>query len=166
MAKEEHLVQLLLYYGVMHYNFQVHSRDIDIKLLYSKYAPSDGIVNVAYLNDLFADTVRFRNRLVTTEIAIAENGFDKIVDQITPECLNERHCDNRFYSMVIAPNTGENRAAEEYVSFDAGLFLSYVYLLVQGVATFQNWQSGGAKGCNSDLWNMPLDRKRESGNIL
>jgi hypothetical protein len=167
MAKEEHLVQLLLYYGVMHYNFQVHSRDIDIKLLYSKYAPSDGIVNVAYLNDLFADTVRFRNRLVTTEIAIAENGFDKIVDQITPECLNERHCDNRFFIQWLLPQILEKTEPLRNMSP-----LMRAYFCRMCTFSFKELQLSkigsqeGAKGCNSDLWNMPLDRKRESGNIF
>ena len=35
--KEDHYVQLLLYYGVLRYNFNLAANATDIRLLYSRY---------------------------------------------------------------------------------------------------------------------------------
>lgn len=38
MQREDHYVQLLLYYGILRYNFQKSDSQVDTRLLYSRYA--------------------------------------------------------------------------------------------------------------------------------
>lgn len=45
---EPHYVQLLLYYGVLRYNFNLGFDRTDIRLLYSKYPPANGLLAVAF----------------------------------------------------------------------------------------------------------------------
>ena len=48
-----HYVQLLLYYGVLRYNFHMPPGAIDIRLLYSKFPPKQGLLAVSYYQQLF-----------------------------------------------------------------------------------------------------------------
>ena len=73
--REDHYVQLLLYYGVLQHNFRLGRNDIDIRLLYSKYPLPGGLVVVAFYQQLFREAIEFRNRVVVNEIAVAQQGL-------------------------------------------------------------------------------------------
>jgi hypothetical protein len=60
-------VQLLLYYGVLQHNFKLSNDRVNIRLLYSKYRPQDGLMVVAYYQKLFKEAIQYRNQLVAFE---------------------------------------------------------------------------------------------------
>lgn len=63
---EKHYVQLLLYFAILHYNLGKSSKTTDIKLLYSKYEPQDGLLVVNNLQSLLMEAMTLRNRIVAT----------------------------------------------------------------------------------------------------
>ena len=87
--KEDHYVQLLLYYGVLQHNFRLGRNDIDIRLLYSRYPLPGGLVVVAYYQQLFREAIEFRNRVVVNEIAVAQQGFGSVLNELTLFIVNK-----------------------------------------------------------------------------
>ena len=142
--RESHYVQLLLYYGILHYNFGHTSDGVDIRLLYSKYPASQGLMRVAYQKDFFAEALRLRNQIVAQEMEIACKGFGVVM-----------HLVNSLQSL-----DPEEKAYVERM-------LSFVYReqLAQKVGTSQP-QPGVQVGAQADLWQMPLAEKLDNGNII
>lgn len=163
---EPHYVQLLLYYGILRYNFNLGNNTVDIRLLYSKYPPSSGLVVVAFYQRLFKEAIKFRNELVAEELAIADNGFDSILDGLKPETLNVNNLDNMFYHNYIYPQIdaitsplhGMSKLERAYYC----TMMTFVYR-EQRVAKVGSQE--GVNNCSADIWNMPLAEKKETGNI-
>ena len=80
MMLEPNYVQLLLYYGMLHYNFNLAFDQINLRLLYSRYSADKGLVVVNYLQRLFREAVSLRNLIVAWELHIAKYGFESIID--------------------------------------------------------------------------------------
>ena len=103
MRLEPHYVQLLLYYGVLKYNFQLGQDRLDIRLLYSKYALGSGLVAVAFYRALFREAIKLRNMIVATDFTIARLGFGKILPHLSPATVNTAGMDNSFYHTWLLP---------------------------------------------------------------
>ena len=73
---EKHYVQLLLYYGILQYNFQLSAKKAHIQLLYSKYPLPDGLLEVEPLQTLIREAIRFRNQAVATEFGWQRTGSE------------------------------------------------------------------------------------------
>ena len=101
--REAHFVQVLLYYGVLRYNFQQQTDHVDIRLLYSKYPPSDGLLRVKHYEDLFREAIHLRNLIVAMEINIARKGFGSILPLLQPDVLLQRHEKAEFYYRYVYP---------------------------------------------------------------
>lgn len=164
--KEDHYVQLLLYAGVLRYNFDRRHSQTDLRLLYSKYPLPGGLVSVNYYQALFYEAIAFRNRIVAQEYAYARQGFGPVIDRLTPETLNERQISGRFYTdyiyrqqqQLLGPLHALSPVARAYLAAMA----TFVYReqLAAKVGVHE-----GVGTSMADLWNMPLATKREMGNI-
>ena len=137
---EAHYVQLLLYYGVLRYNFHLSADKVDIRLLYSRYPAKQGLLVVNYYQKLFHEAIHLRNQIVAQEFKMAHEGIGSIIPQI--EVLKTL-----------------SETEREYVE----RMLSFVYReqLAQKVGTQE-----GQGGAVANLWNMPLTEKRDTGSIL
>ena len=80
--QENHYIQLLLYYAVLQQNFQQSHLHTDIRLLYSKYPPEEGLLSVTYSKELLSKAIRLRNEIVGTLFQIARNGFAAIAPKL------------------------------------------------------------------------------------
>ena len=166
MQLEPHYVQLLLYYGVLRYNFQLGNDRLDIRLLYSKYAPESGLVAVAFYQKLFREAIKLRNLIVATDFTIARSGFGKVLPLLSPATVNTAGMDNSFYhtwllpqiEAVTAPLRGMPPLEKEY--FCAMATFVYREQLLGKVGTQE-----GVSACSADRWNMPVSEKTETGNI-
>ena len=137
---EAHYVQLLLYYGILHYNFHLSADKVDIRLLYSRYPAQKGLLVVSFYQKLFHEAIRLRNQIVAKEIQIARQGFGVIHFYIDWwKTLSER----------------EQNYMERMLSF------VYREQLAQKVGTQE-----GQGGAVTNLWNMPLTEKRDTGCIF
>ena len=167
LYKEQHFVQLLLYYGVLHYNFGIDFyKGIDFYLLYSKFPATKGLVAVNFYRTLFSEAIALRNKIVANEYAIAHGKISEIIDQLTPETLNVNNMNNNFYNKWLLPQIVEvtsplhSMAPLERKYYCRMMTFIHLEQLSQKVGTHE-----GVRGCDADLWNMPLNEKRETGNI-
>ena len=101
--REAHHVQVLLYYGVLRYNFQQLAHHVDIRLLYSKYPAAEGLLTVKDDQQLFREAIRLRNRIVAQEIAIARNGFSSVWPSLHADVLLERQEKADFFQRYVRP---------------------------------------------------------------
>ena len=164
---ESHYVQLLLYYGILHYNFHLAADKVDIRLLYSRYPAQQGLLVVNYYQQLFHEAIRLRNRIVAQEISVARNGFGTILPQLSADTLNERDVHNKLFEDFIRPQTErllaplKNLAPAELDYVERMMTFVYREQLAQKTGTQE-----GLGGAVANLWNMPLTEKRETGSLF
>ena len=165
--QEAHYVQLLLYYGVLRYNFQLSADKVDIRLLYSKYPARHGLLVVNFFQQLFREAMQVRNSIVAQEIRMAREGFSSIMPQLRPSILLEREEKADFFNRYIRGPLEQitaplHRLSDEERSYVERLF-TFVYREQLAQKTGVQEGQGGAQ---ADLWNMPLSVKQETGSIL
>ena len=101
--REAHFVQVLLYYGVLRHNFQLDAEKVDIRLLYSKYPASEGLLDVANNDALFREAIHLRNLIVAMEMKIAREGFASMLSQLQPDVLLQRPEKADFFQRYVRP---------------------------------------------------------------
>ena len=101
--REAHYVQVLLYYGVLRHNFQLDADSVDIRLLYSKYPASQGLLDVANNDALFREAIHLRNLIVAMEMKIARKGFSSVLSQLQPDVLLQRQEKSDFFHRYVRP---------------------------------------------------------------
>lgn len=164
---ESHYVQLLLYYGILRYNFHLPADKVDIRLLYSRYPAKQGLLIVNYYQQLFHEAIRLRNQIVAQEIQIAHKGFAHIEPQLSADTLNERNVQNKLFEHFVRPQTEQLlaplKALSETERHYVERMLTFVYReqLAQKIGVQE-----GQGGAVANLWNMPLAEKRDTGSIF
>ena len=163
---EENYVQMLLYYGVLQYNFQLGNNKVNMHLLYSKYPPEQGLVSMNFFRGLFRDAIKLRNRMVAMDMVIADRGFETVLPLLTPQQLNENKCNDALYiryqlpqlQCLLDPLHSLSPLEKDYFC----RMMTFVFR-EQRVARLGLQEGIGSSA--ADLWNMPLAEKRETGNI-
>ncbi len=163
---EKHYVQVLLYYGILQYNFQLSPKNAHIQLLYSKYPLPDGLLEVEPLQKLIREAIRFRNQAVATEFWMAENGFERILPLLTPQTLNIEKQDDNFYNRYLLPQLTETLAPLHQLNdLERAYFTRMMTFVIKEQLVSKVGVQEGVGNSNADLWNMPLAEKKETGNI-
>lgn len=166
MQTESHYVQLLLYYGVLKYNFKLGRDSTDIRLLYSKYPPADGLLVVAYYRRLFLEAIKTRNLIVAGELKIASDGFESVIDDITPETLNTAHDTSPFYHRYIYPQTeAVTKPLHGMTPLEREYFCRMMTSVYREQRVCKLGAQEGVTGCAADLWNMTTEKKKDNGSI-
>lgn len=168
---ESHYVQLLLYYGILRYNFNKSDNQVDTRLLYSRYAPEKGLIAVNYYRTLFREAIKLRNQIVATELLIARDGFGRIIPLLNADIIYKGVARDGYFHRYILP---ELLTLNSYLLTLDSLERAYYERMMTFVYREQRAQKLGsseqtlhhAGGCSSDLWLMPLNEKREQGNII
>ena len=168
---EAHYVQLLLYYATLRYNFQRGDREVDTRLLYSRYEASRGLLSVNYYRTLLREALKLRNQIVATELLIAHDGFSRILPLLNADTIYKDVPRDGYFHRYILP---------ELLSLNSQLLSlnALERLYVERMMTFVYREQVAARlgsseqrlhhssGAASDLWLMPLDEKIETGNIF
>ncbi len=165
-SRLQHYVQLLLYYGVLRYNFGVGEEDITMHLLYSHYRAAEGLRAEHFSSKMFREAIKLRNQVVAQELSIAREGFGSVIPHLNVKELYQAN-DSTFFTRYIAPrvvrlteqiaalNEAERRYVEEQLTF------------VYREQLCSKLGSGRPEGhAVADLWRMTLAEKREAGNIF
>lgn len=168
---ESHYVQLLLYYGILRYNFNKSDNQVDTRLLYSRYAPEKGLIAVNYYRTLFREAIKLRNQIVATELLIARDGFGRIIPLLNADIIYKGVARDGYFHRYILP---ELLTLNSYLLTLDSLERAYYERMMTFVYREQRAQKLGsseqtlhhAGGCSSDLWLMPLNEKQEQGNII
>lgn len=173
----KHYVQVLLYYGVLAFNFQQLTGNTDIRLLYSRSPLPDSLrpVDPEKLKGLMRQAIDFRNQVVMTEYKIASEGFGAVYDQLKPETLCTLDETDNFYQRFELPKL---QAILSPLHTASPLERAYMERMMTFVIREQIVSKVGATPSNqdprlstpyyasvADLWRMSLDEKREMGNI-
>lgn len=163
---EPHYVQLLLYYGVLRYNFNLGFDRTDIRLLYSKYPPGDGLLAVAFYRKLFREAVKLRNQIVAADYMIAGEGFGKVLPLLTPDTVNTAGLDSEFYQRWLLPRiTAVTAPLQSLQPLEHDYLCSMMTFVYREQLLSKVGSQEGVGSCTADLWNMPLAEKIETGNI-
>ncbi len=163
---EKHFVQVLLYYGVLRYNFNLRPQAIDVRLLYSKYPPEQGLLYVESLQSLFREALRLRNLIVAVDCGMARRGFADYIPFLTPERLNTARLQSSFYERYLLPQL---REVTDPLHTADSLSLTYfarmaTFVMREHLLSKVGTEEGVGE-CAADLWTMPLAGKREAGKI-
>ena len=163
---EKHYVQVLLYYGILQYNFQLSPKNAHIQLLYSKYPLPDGLLEVEPLQKLIREAIRFRNQAVATEFWMADNGFDRMLPLLTPQTLNVEKQNDNFYNRYLLPQLTETlEPLHQLNDLERAYFTRMMTFVIKEQLVSKVGVQEGVGNSNADLWNMPLAEKKETGNI-
>ena len=163
---EKHYVQLLLYYGILQYNFQLNPKDAHIELMYSKYPLPNGLLEVEPLQKLIREAIKFRNQAVATEYWMAENGFHRLLPLLTPQVLNVEKQNDAFYQRSLLPQLTEVLAPLHRLSeLERAYFTRMMTFVIKEQLVSKVGAQEGVGNSNADLWNMPLAEKKDTGNI-
>ena len=163
---EKHYVQLLLYYGILQYNFQLNPKDAHIELMYSKYPLPNGLLDVEPLQKLIREAMKFRNQAVATEYWMAENGFHRLLPLMTPQVLNVEKQNDAFYQRYLLPQLTEVLAPLHQLSeLERAYFTRMMTFVIKEQLVSKVGAQEGVGNSNADLWNMPLAEKKDTGNI-
>jgi len=163
---EKHYVQLLLYYGILQYNFQLNPKDAHIELMYSKYPLPNGLLEVEPLQKLIREAIKFRNQAVATEYWMAENGFHRLLPLLTPQVLNVEKQNDAFYQRYLLPQLTEVLAPLHRLSeLERAYFTRMMTFVIKEQQVSKVGAQEGVGNSNADLWNMPLAEKKDTGNI-
>ena len=158
-AREPHIVQLLLYYGMLHYNFDVAPDNIDMRLLYSRYPAQDGLIKIGFNEALFREAIAMRNRVVAQELQTAREGFNSVLPRLTIEDIFGR------FSSVSATLASLSDAERSY--FEQQMTFVYREQAYNKLGTKDERKRVREQSrATADLWNLSLDEKREAGSIL
>jgi len=168
---ESHYVQLLLYYGMLRYNFGKSDTQVDTRLLYSRYSPDKGLVSVNYYRTLFREAIKLRNQIVATELLIARDGFGRILPLLNADIIYKGIARDGYFHQYILPDIQSlNSQLSALNPLERAYYermMTFVYREQRaaklGTSEMTLHHSGGN---NSDLWLMPLNEKQEQGNIL
>lgn len=168
---ESHYVQLLLYYGILRYNFDKSDNQVDTRLLYSRYEPNKGLIAVNYYRTLFREAIRLRNQIVATELLIARDGFGRIMPLLNADIIYKGIARDGYFHHYILPEIENlkfqfaNLKPLERAYYERMMTFVYREQRAQKLGSSEQTLHH-AGGCSSDLWLMPLNEKQEQGNII
>lgn len=167
--KENHYVQMMLYYAVLQFNLGMAAEHIEAFLLYSKYpllygmAPFWGLVKQA---------IDLRNQIVGLEYRLQQHNDPEYARQIlatiNSETLNTAGRNDKFWMQYLKPQID---AFAYQLSAMAPIESDYYHALFSFITKEQYTTKAGDteaeynKGVTS-LWNATLEEKEEAGEII
>ena len=171
LQREDHYVQLLLYYGVLRYNFGKSDRQVDTRLLYSRYPAAQGLLSVNYYRTLLREAIRLRNQIVATELLMAREGVGRILSMLNADIIYKDVERDGYFHRFVLPGM---QAIQQSIASLQPLERSYVERILTFVYREQVAQRLGSSemrlhhsgGCIADLWQMSLAERQEAGSIL
>ena len=163
--KEDHFIQMMLYQGVLMYNFGQETANMQTFLLYSKYA--DGLLIEHFAENLFRESIKLRNYIVHNEMRLGDGAIGEIVDSLSTDLLNELQIGGKLWNDYQEPqlqtviNTLKRCTPLERAYFNRFFtFISKEQILSK---------TGGSNDASHGFagnWHIPLHEKLEAGNIL
>lgn len=163
--KEDHFIQMMLYQGVLMYNFGQETANMQTFLLYSKYA--DGLLIEHFAENLFRESIKLRNYIVHNEMRLGDGAIGEIVDSLSTDLLNELQIGGKLWNdyqepqLQTAINTLKRCTPLERAYFNRFFtFVSKEQILSK---------TGGSNDASHEFagnWHIPLHEKLEAGNIL
>ena len=167
LQREDHYVQLLLYYGVLRYNFGLRNSFVDTRLFYSRYPANHGLLIVNYYRTLFLEAIRLRNQIVATELLIARDGFQRILPLLNTDTIYKGIARDAHFHHYVQPRFMEfSQQLSAITSLERAYFERMMTFVYREQACQKLGTADEQSRATADLWQMPLSAKRERGDIL
>ncbi|MEG2181157.1 MAG: AAA domain-containing protein [Bacteroidales bacterium] len=167
--KENHYVQMMLYYAVLQFNLGMTAERIDAFLLYSKYPLLYGM---APFRGLIKQAIDLRNQIVGLEYRLQQHNDPEYARQIlatiNAETLNTVGRKDKFWLQYLKPQID---AFAYQLSAMSEIESDYYHALFNFITKEQYTSKAGDteaefnKGVTS-LWNATLEEKEEAGEII
>ena len=163
--KEDHFIQMMLYHGVLMYNFGKVTEDMQTFLLYSRY--TDGLIIEHFTNSLFRESIKLRNMIVCNEMAFSEGAISKVTEEIDTDLLNELQVHNKLWTDYQEPELYKTIQTLKHCSpLEKAYFQRFfTFISKESVLARTGGNDDSSRGFAS-VWNTPLAEKIENGNIL
>lgn len=165
-AKEEHLMQMLLYKEILYYNMDVRQADVHGNLFYSMYPM---LLEQRSFQDIVFRAMNIRNSIVCMEYGLLNGEARTWVPKLTPETLRRYgNCSDKFWLEYGLPKIQPVTSALHHMD---ALTSEYFYTFLQ----FIEREQFESKTCNtrpdstrsmSALWNADINTKMENGDIF
>ena len=163
--KEDHFIQMMLYQGVLMYNFGKATEDMQTFLLYSRY--TDGLMIEHFSEKLFRESIKLRNMIVCNEMAFSEGAISKVTEEIDTDLLNELQVHNKLWTDYQEPELYKTIQTLKHCSpLEKAYFQRFfTFICKESVLSRTGGSDDSSRGFAS-VWNTPLAEKIENGNIL
>ena len=165
-AKDEHLMQMLLYKEILYYNTGVKQADVIGNLLYSKYPK---LQEQRSFQEMVQRAMNIRNNIVALELGLLHGEARTWIPKLTPQALRRNPgCSDKFWQTWCLPEISSVITALQ--TMDA-LTAEYFYTFLQ----FIEREQFESKMCDarpdstrslSSLWNADTNIKKENGDII
>lgn len=163
--KEDHYVQMMLYQGILMYNFGRKADDTQTLLLYSRY--NDGLMLEHFSETLFRECIRLRNRIVCEEMALGEGGVSSVMEEIDADRLNEKGESGKLWTLYQRPELNKLIAPlKQGTPLERAYFQRFfTFVSKEQILSKTGGNNDSSRGF-AGLWHTPLTEKIESGNIF
>lgn len=163
--KEDHFIQMMLYQGVLMYNFGQETANMQTFLLYSKYA--DGLLIEHFAENLFRESIKLRNYIVHNEIRLGDGAIGEIVDSLSTDLLNELQIGGKLWNDYQEPQlqTAIN-TLKRCTPLERAYFNRFFTFVSKEQILSKTGGSNDASHGFAGNWHIPLHEKLEAGNIL
>ena len=163
--KEDHFIQMMLYQGVLMYNFGQETANMQTFLLYSKYA--DGLLIEHFAETLFRESIKLRNYIVHNEMRLGDGAIGEIVDSLSTDLLNELQIGGKLWNDYQEPQlqTAIN-TLKRCTPLERAYFNRFFTFVSKEQILSKTGGSNDASHGFAGNWHIPLHEKLEAGNIL
>ena len=163
--KEDHFIQMMLYQGVLMYNFGQETQDMQTFLLYSKY--TDGLIIEHFSEKLFRECIHLRNQIVVNEMALGEGAIDKVTEEIDTDLLNVSKKESVLWTRYQEPELNQIiQTLKHTTPLEKAYFQRfYTFVSKESILSRTGGKNDPSRGF-AGLWHIPLADKLEAGNIL
>lgn len=163
--KEDHFIQMMLYQGVLMYNFGQETANMQTFLLYSKYA--DGLLIEHFAENLFRESIKLRNYIVHNEMRLGDGSIGEIVDSLSTDLLNELQIGGKLWNDYQEPQlqTAIN-TLKRCTPLERAYFNRFFTFVSKEQILSKTGGSNDASHGFAGNWHIPLHEKLEAGNIL
>lgn len=163
--REEHFIQMMLYQGVLAYNFGKETQDLQTLLLYSKY--TDGLMIEHFNESLFRKCIQLRNAIVSNEIALSEGAIASFTETLSTDLLNEFQVHNKLWTDFQEPELQKTiDTLKRCTPLERAYFQRFfTFISKEQLLNKTGGRNDAARGF-AGTWHTPLNEKIEAGNIL
>lgn len=165
-AKEEHLMQMLLYKEILYYNKGIKQSDVMGNLLYSRYPK---LQEQRSFPEILMRALNIRNNIVALELGLVRGEGRKWIPRLTAESLRRNlDCNDMFWHRWCLPSI--QPVIDALQSMDE-LTSEYFYTFLQFIEReqFESKMSETRPDSTralSSLWNADVETKKENGDIF
>ncbi len=168
--KENHYVQMMLYFAVLHYNMGIDVHKSQAYLMYSKYPM---LYSERPYWSLVKAAVELRNQVVLADYEVQRHNdivhTQDFLKQLNSDTLNEKGLSSKFWETYLKPDIDRfAKRLKSLTSLEADYF-NRLYNFI----TKEQFVSKTGSGSDYDssrgiftLWNTSLQEKIEAGEIL